>query len=75
MLVDLGFKFWIFQQQMIVNELTTLLKESRSNICIEHAMGIMEQEKAPEKLSKKISTMSLDGAGKKVLYKNEKKGG
>ncbi|XP_044503574.1 signal recognition particle subunit SRP68-like [Mangifera indica] len=54
------------QKQMIVNELTTLHKESRSNICIEHAMGIMEQENAPEKLSKKISTMSLDGAGKKV---------
>lgn len=28
----------------------------------------MEQEKAPEKLSEKISTMSLDGAGKKVPY-------
>ncbi|XP_031277331.1 signal recognition particle subunit SRP68 [Pistacia vera] len=61
------FKSWNSdQQQVIVNELTALHKESRSNICIEHANGIMELEKAPEKLSKNISTMSLDGAGKKV---------
>lgn len=45
-----------------------LYDDSRSNSCIEHATGIMEEEKAPEILSKKISTISLTGADKKVPY-------
>lgn len=45
-----------------------LYDDSRSSSCIEHATGIMEEEKAPEILSKKISTISLTGADKKVPY-------
>ncbi|KAK1358006.1 Signal recognition particle subunit SRP68 [Heracleum sosnowskyi] len=45
--------------QEVLKDLKVLYNESRSNSCIEHALGIMELEKAPEKLSEKISTMSL----------------
>lgn len=51
---------------IVVNDLKVLSNESRSNICIEHAKGIMELEKAPENLSKKISSISLSGNEKKV---------
>ena len=47
-------------------ELKTLHQQCRSNICIEHATGILEEQKGPENLSKKISTLSLTGADKKV---------
>nr|GMC61251.1 signal recognition particle subunit SRP68 [Ipomoea batatas] len=52
--------------QVIVNELKVLSNESRSNSCIEHARGIMEEEKVPENLSKKISDISLSGNDKKL---------
>lgn len=52
--------------QAMVKELKVLCEECRSNICIEHATGIMEELKAPENLSQKISNISLTGAGKKV---------
>ncbi|XP_019154208.1 PREDICTED: signal recognition particle subunit SRP68-like [Ipomoea nil] len=52
--------------QVIVNELKVLSNESRSNSCIEHARGIMEEEKVPENLSKKISDISLSGSHKKL---------
>ncbi|CAH9080246.1 unnamed protein product [Cuscuta europaea] len=52
--------------QVIVNELKVLSSESRSNGCIEHARGIMEQEKASENLSKNISATSLSGNEKKL---------
>lgn len=45
-----------------------LYQECRSNSCIEHATGIMEENKAPENLSKKISSISLTGNDKKVLH-------
>ncbi|XP_058226495.1 uncharacterized protein LOC131335245 isoform X1 [Rhododendron vialii] len=51
--------------QAMMKELKMLYDDSRSNSCIEHATGIMEEEKAPEILSKKISTISLSGADKK----------
>ncbi|VFQ61427.1 unnamed protein product [Cuscuta campestris] len=52
---------------VIVNDhLKVLSDESRSHSCIEHARGIMELEKAPENLSKKISAISLSGNEKKV---------
>lgn len=51
--------------QVTIKELETLYNNCRSNICIEHAMGIMENEKAPEDLSKKISTVSISGNDKK----------
>ncbi|KAF9671777.1 hypothetical protein SADUNF_Sadunf12G0083900 [Salix dunnii] len=50
----------------MTKELKTLYNECRANSCIEHATGIMEDEKAPENLSNKISTMSLSGVDKKV---------
>uniref|UniRef100_A0A5B6YLC3 Signal recognition particle subunit SRP68 n=1 Tax=Davidia involucrata TaxID=16924 RepID=A0A5B6YLC3_DAVIN len=51
--------------QVMMKELKTLYDDCRSNSCIEHATGIMEEEKAPENLSNKISTISLTGADKK----------
>ncbi|KAI6690940.1 hypothetical protein NL676_027768 [Syzygium grande] len=47
-------------------ELKTLHDESRSNSCIEHAKGILEEVKGPENLSKKISTISLSGTDRKL---------
>lgn len=52
--------------QVLVKELKALSEECRSNICIEHATGIMEELKAPENLSKKISDISLSRSDKKV---------
>lgn len=58
--------FSLHLYQVMIKELKTLYNESRSNSCIEHAKGIMEEEKAPENLSKKISNISLNGTDKKV---------
>ncbi|XP_065872551.1 uncharacterized protein [Euphorbia lathyris] len=52
--------------ELMMKELKTLHNECRANSCIEHASGIMEAEKAPENLSKKVSAMSLSGNDKKV---------
>ncbi|KAK2974189.1 hypothetical protein RJ640_021480 [Escallonia rubra] len=52
--------------QVMVKDLKTLSNDSRSNSCIEHAIGIMEEEKAPENLSEKISSISLTGNEKKL---------
>ncbi|KAJ8538833.1 hypothetical protein K7X08_032302 [Anisodus acutangulus] len=52
--------------QVMIKELKTLYNESRSNSCVEHAKGIIEEEKAPENLSKKISNISLNGTDKKM---------
>ncbi|KAJ8760453.1 hypothetical protein K2173_015120 [Erythroxylum novogranatense] len=52
--------------ESIIKELKTLYNECRSNSCIEHAIGIMEEVKAPEALSKKVSAISLSGSEKKV---------
>ncbi|KAH0719587.1 hypothetical protein KY285_015618 [Solanum tuberosum] len=51
---------------VMIKELRALYNESRSNSCAEHAKGIMEEEKAPENLSKKISNISLNGTDKKM---------
>ncbi|GAA0151821.1 RNA metabolism protein [Lithospermum erythrorhizon] len=55
-----------YTDQVVIKDLKTLHNESRANSCIEHAEGIMEEEKAPENLSKKISTISLSGNSKEV---------
>ncbi|KAK4795309.1 hypothetical protein SAY86_013303 [Trapa natans] len=58
--------------QTLVQELKTLCDECRSNSCIEHATGIIEELKVPENLSKKISAVSLhptDKKSKKLLDK------
>ncbi|KAL3631756.1 hypothetical protein CASFOL_024740 [Castilleja foliolosa] len=52
--------------QATIKELKMLNNYCRSNICIEHATGIMEEVKAPENLSKKISSISLTGKDKKI---------
>ncbi|KAI8001690.1 HEAT repeat-containing protein 6 [Camellia lanceoleosa] len=39
--------------KVMIKELKMLYDDSRSNSCIEHAIGIIEEEKAPENLSKK----------------------
>ncbi|KAK6147982.1 hypothetical protein DH2020_018894 [Rehmannia glutinosa] len=56
--------------QVTIKELKMLYNDCRSNICIEHATGIMEEEKAPENLSKKISSISLTGNDKKMLVQS-----
>ncbi|KAG8089761.1 hypothetical protein GUJ93_ZPchr0011g28225 [Zizania palustris] len=43
----------------LVQDLKTLSDNCRSNSCIEHATGIMEEESVPERLSKRVSTISL----------------
>ncbi|CAA0811302.1 signal recognition particle-related / SRP-related [Striga hermonthica] len=45
--------------QVAIKDLKMLYNDCRSSICIEHATGVMEEEKAPENLSKKISSISL----------------
>ena len=44
--------FSLYKQ--IIKELKMLCDECRSNSCIEHATGIMEEVKAPENLSKRV---------------------
>ncbi|KAF1875778.1 hypothetical protein Lal_00006408, partial [Lupinus albus] len=48
--------------KIIVKELEDLCNECRSNSCIEHAMGIMEEKKTQENLSERVSNISLAGA-------------
>ncbi|XP_010457985.1 PREDICTED: signal recognition particle subunit SRP68 [Camelina sativa] len=49
-----------------IQELNSLIKECRANSCIEHATGIMEEERAPENLSRRVSTISLNDSAAKV---------
>ncbi|XP_042429579.1 signal recognition particle subunit SRP68-like [Zingiber officinale] len=51
--------------QALAQDLKVLLDICRSSICIEHAAGIMEEEKIPENLSKRVSAISLAGQEKK----------
>ncbi|XP_039131996.1 signal recognition particle subunit SRP68 [Dioscorea cayenensis subsp. rotundata] len=51
--------------EALVKDLKALSYNCRSNSCIEHATGIMEEEKIPERLSKGVSTISLTGQQKK----------
>lgn len=51
---------------MAIKELKLLRDECRSNSCIEHATGIMEELKAPENLSEQISNIHLSGVDTKV---------
>lgn len=52
--------------KVMIQELKTLSNNCRSSSCIEHAAAIMEDEKAPEKLSKGVSALSLKGVEKKL---------
>lgn len=51
--------------QALIKDLQILSDNCRSNSCIEHATGIMEDANIPEKLSKGVSTISLTGPEKK----------
>ncbi|KAI7993723.1 hypothetical protein LOK49_LG11G00252 [Camellia lanceoleosa] len=62
------FKSLTTVDQVMIKELKMLYDDSRSNSYIEHATGIIEEEKAPENLSKKISMISLTGIDKKVPF-------
>ncbi|XP_074316501.1 uncharacterized protein LOC141652801 [Silene latifolia] len=59
-------------EPVMMEELRTFHRECRSNICIEHATGIIEEQKVPENLSKKMSNMTLTGADKKDKFLAEK---
>ncbi|KAJ4767010.1 Signal recognition particle subunit SRP68 [Rhynchospora pubera] len=48
-------------EKALVEELKALIENCRSSSCIEHATGIMEEEKIPERLSKGVSSISLNG--------------
>ncbi|XP_050375843.1 uncharacterized protein LOC126793381 isoform X2 [Argentina anserina] len=58
--------------QMVIKELKLLCDECRSNSCIEHATGIMEELKAPENLSKQISNIYISGVDTKEKFLLEK---
>uniref|UniRef100_A0A0D9VSS3 Signal recognition particle subunit SRP68 n=1 Tax=Leersia perrieri TaxID=77586 RepID=A0A0D9VSS3_9ORYZ len=51
----------------LVQDLKALSDSCRSNSCIEHATGIMEEESVPEKLSKGVSTLSLGDEKRKAV--------
>ncbi|XP_062182646.1 uncharacterized protein LOC133886813 isoform X2 [Phragmites australis] len=53
----------------LIQDLKSLSDNCRSNSCIEHATGIMEEESVPLRLSKGVSTMSLgDDKSKENKY-------
>jgi hypothetical protein len=54
--------------QALIQDLKSLSDNCRSNSCIEHATGIMEEEIVPLKLSKGVSTMSLADDKTKVCF-------
>jgi len=57
--------------QALIQDLKSLSDNCRSNSCIEHATGIMEEEIVPLKLSKGVSTMSLADDKTKVCFHYE----
>jgi len=57
--------------QALIQDLKSLSDNCRSNSCIEHATGIMEEEIVPLKLSKGVSTMSLADGKAKVCFHYE----
>lgn len=57
-----------FTLQTLIQDLEALSFNCRSNSCIEHATGIMEDESAPERLSKGVSTISLGDDKRKVCF-------
>lgn len=48
--------------QNMIKELEVLCNECRSNSCIEHALGIIEEKRTQENISQGISDISLTGA-------------
>jgi hypothetical protein len=60
-----------FVKQALIEGLKALIENCRSNSCIEHASGIMEAEKIPERLSKGVSSISLNGDKKVLPYTSQ----
>ncbi|KAK7369600.1 hypothetical protein VNO80_11642 [Phaseolus coccineus] len=56
----------------MVKELEDLCKECRSNSCIEHALGTIEEKKTQENLSEKVSNISLTGTERLEKFLLEK---
>lgn len=56
----------------MVKELEVLCNECRSNSCIEHALGIMEEKRTQENISEGISNISLTGAERLEKFLLEK---
>ncbi|KAL5053146.1 hypothetical protein RYX36_033828 [Vicia faba] len=56
----------------VMKELEILCNEARSNSCIEHALGIMEEKRTQEKISEGISNISLTGAERLEKFLLEK---
>lgn len=52
----------------MVKELEDLCNECRSNSCIEHALGIIEDKKTQENLSEKVSNISLTGTERVHMF-------
>lgn len=52
----------------MMKELEDLCNECRSNSCIEHALGIMEEKKTQENLSERVSNISLTGTERVHLF-------
>lgn len=58
--------------KIMVKELEVLCNECRSNSCIEHALGIMEEKRTQENISEGISNISLTGAERLEKFLLEK---
>lgn len=56
----------------VMKELEVLCNEARSNSCIEHALGIMEEKRTQENISEGISNISLTGAERSEKFLLEK---
>ncbi|CAK8579095.1 unnamed protein product [Lathyrus sativus] len=56
----------------VLKELEVLCNEARSNSCIEHALGIMEEKRTQENISEGISNISLTGAERSEKFLLEK---
>lgn len=52
----------------MMKELEDLCNECRSNSCIEHASGIMEEKKTQENLSERVSNISLTGTERVHMF-------
>ncbi|KAG4998920.1 hypothetical protein JHK87_019992 [Glycine soja] len=58
--------------KIMMKELEDLCNECRSNSCIEHASGIMEEKKTQENLSERVSNISLTGTERLEKFLLEK---
>ncbi|TKY73709.1 Signal recognition particle subunit SRP68 [Spatholobus suberectus] len=62
------FKMLNGDNKNMMKELEDLHNECRSNSCIEHALGIVEEKRVQENLSERVSNISLTGAEPLVKF-------